>query len=369
MTTKKTPLYDAHVALGGRMVEFAGYDLPVQYTGLMQEHKAVRERCGLFDVSHMGEIEIRGPRALQAGQWLVCGDLENIVDGQALYTGMLNKDGGFVDDLIVYRYSAQHLFLVVNAANRDKDFAWVQKQVAAAVGDDASCKDMGEDFAQIAIQGPKAEAVANSQCDEDLSGLKFFHFTEGKVCGKAAIIGRTGYTGEDGFELYCAPDDARAIWDGLMAAGADFGIAPAGLGARDTLRLEAKLSLYGNDIDEEHSPLEAGLGWIVAKSDKDFCGRQALQNQRAQGLKRRLVGFEMVDRGIPRHGYPIVDADDKQIGVITSGTHSPTLGKAIALGYVPKGQSKIGREHFVKIRDKKLQMRVIKTPFYKRPQA
>lgn len=369
MSTKKTPLYDAHVALGGRMVEFAGYELPVQYKGLMQEHHAVRERCGMFDVSHMGEVEIRGPQALQAGQWLVCGDLENIVDGQALYTGMLTETGGFVDDLIVYRYNPEHLFLVVNAANRDKDIAWIKAQVQKAVGDQATVTDLGENFAQIAIQGPKAEAITNGQCDQDLSELKFFYFTEGQVCGRPAIIGRTGYTGEDGFEIYCAPDDARTIWDGLLAAGADFGVEPAGLGARDTLRLEAKLSLYGNDIDDKHSPLEAGLGWIVGKNKSDYCGRAALDKQREEGLSRRLVGFEMLERGIPRHGYPIVDEQGQQIGEITSGTHSPTLGKPVALGYVPRAMSKVGHEHLVQIRNKSMRMRIIKTPFYKRPQA
>jgi aminomethyltransferase len=350
------------------MVEFAGYDMPVQYKGVIDEHRCVRERAGLFDVSHMGEVDLRGPRAMEAVQWLVCGDVAGIGDGQALYTGMLYPNGGFVDDLIVYRHSSEHLFLVINAANKAKDVAWIAEQVRHAVGSGATSVDVSEDYAQIAFQGPRAREIAArvSNVPTDSGAVPFFHFTHGQVCGRRTLMAATGYTGEDGFEFYCAPADARAIWDGLLDAGRSEGVQPCGLGARDTLRLEAKLALYGNDIDDSHTPLEAGLGWIVNWDKGDFCGRAALTEQKEKGIPRKLVGFEVLDRGIPRHGYPVVDEAMKPIGVITSGTQSPTLGKPIALGYVPAALSKLGTPHRVEIRGKAVAMKVIKTPFYKR---
>ncbi|MFH1809295.1 MAG: glycine cleavage system aminomethyltransferase GcvT [Pseudomonadota bacterium] len=368
MSARHTPLHDAHLAAGGRLVEFAGFDMPVQYRGVLEEHRCVRERAGLFDVSHMGEVELRGSRALEAVQWLVCGDVRGVVDGQALYTGMLNPRGGFVDDLIVYRHSPERFFLVINAANRPKDVAWIQEQVRHAAGDDARAEDVGDAYAQIAFQGPRAREIAArvASIPVDSEHLPFFRFVQGQICGRDTLIAATGYTGEDGFEFYCAPADAPAIWGGLLEAGRDHDVQPCGLGARDTLRLESKLMLYGNDIDDDHSPLEASLGWIVSWDKGEFCGHAALLAQKTQGIPRKLVGFEMLERGIPRHGYPVVDKAGQSIGIITSGTQSPTLGKPIALGYVPAALSKLGTEHRVEIRGKPVAARVIKTPFYKR---
>ncbi|MGI5865769.1 MAG: glycine cleavage system aminomethyltransferase GcvT [Myxococcales bacterium] len=358
---RRTPLYQAHVDAGGKIVEFAGWELPVQYKGIIDEHTAVRTAVGLFDVSHMGEIFLSGPRALEAAQRLLSNDLSKAKDGQAIYSGMLNERGGFVDDVIVYRFSATRLMLVVNAANAAKDLAWIQEHAA-----DAEVADRSAEFAQIAVQGPKAVELCQSLTALDLSQVPFFRFTEGEVAGARCIVARTGYTGEDGFELYCAPDQAPALWSALLEKGAPLGVTPCGLGARDSLRLEAKLALYGNDIDEEHTPLEAGMGWTVKLDKGEFIGRAALEKQKAEGVQRKLVGFTTLERGIPRHGYPIL-ADGERVGVVTSGTQSPTLKKPIGLAYVPTALAPEGSTFAVEIRGKPVAAAVVKTPFYTRP--
>ncbi|MBN2361934.1 MAG: glycine cleavage system aminomethyltransferase GcvT [Deltaproteobacteria bacterium] len=368
MATKRTALFDAHLAAGARIVEFAGFEMPVQYQGVIEEHRRVREHVGLFDVSHMGEIEIRGPRALDAVQHLVTNDAAAIKDTQAMYAGLLYESGGFVDDLIVYRYSPERIFICVNASNKDKDYAWIKEQVGKAFTAGAEVIDRSDEFTQIAVQGPKAETLIGRLADRpvDKQAIPYYWFKDGNVIGRPAIIARTGYTGEDGFELYLANKDGRPVWDALLEKGRDLEVGPVGLGARDTLRLEMKYALYGNDIDQDHTPVEAGLSWIVAFGKSGFIGKPVLDKQKAEGVQRKLVGFEMIDRGIPRHGYPIVDASGKPIGVVTSGTQSPSLNKPIAMGYVPAGQAKVGTEHRCEVRGKPLRMRVVKTPFYKK---
>ncbi|HWV38538.1 MAG TPA: glycine cleavage system aminomethyltransferase GcvT [Vulgatibacter sp.] len=361
MAPRRTPLYDAHVRLGGKMVEFAGWELPVQYEGVIAEHKAVREAAGLFDVSHMGEIVFEGPGALEACNELVTNDLNRIADGQAIYAGLLNEAGGFVDDVICYRFSPEKILVCVNASNAEKDFAWMKAR--AKPGPDV--RDESADWAQLAIQGPKAVGILQKLAKTDLSAIAFFHFAEVELDGKGVIAARTGYTGEDGFEIFCRPTDAEALWEAILAAGKPEGLVPCGLGARDSLRLEAKLALYGNDIDDEHTPLEAGLGWIVKFDKPSFVGKAALEKQKAEGPKRKLVGFTLTERGIPRHGYPVL-ADGAQVGVVTSGTMSPTLGIPIGLAYVPTELASEGSSFAVEIRGKPVAAQVVKTPFYKR---
>jgi len=358
---RRTPLYEAHKRHGGKLVEFAGWELPVQYTGLLEEHRAVREAAGLFDVSHMGEVWFHGEGALEACNELITNDLARIADGQALYAGMLNERGGFVDDVIAYRFSPTKILVCVNAANTDKDFAWMQRHVRPGV----ELKNESDQWAQLALQGPKAQAILQKLTAHDLSSIPFFHFAEIEVEGRPVIAARTGYTGEDGFEIFCRPQDAEALWEAIYAAGKPEGLKLAGLGARDSLRTEAKLALYGNDIDDEHTPLEAGLGWIVKWDKPHFIGKEALEKQKAEGVKRKLVGFTLTERGIPRHGYPVLK-DGEQVGVVTSGTQSPTLGMPIGLAYVPTELSAEGSTFHVEIRGKPVAAKVIKTPFYKR---
>jgi len=361
MAPRRTPLYDAHVRHGGKLVEFAGWELPVQYEGVIAEHKAVRDAAGLFDVSHMGEVFFEGPGALEACNELVTNDLNKIADGQAMYAGLLTEDGTFVDDVICYRFSPEKILVCVNASNADKDFAWMKSHAKPG----PSVRNECDDWAQLAVQGPKAIGVLQKLAKIDLSGIAFFHFAEIELDGKPVIAARTGYTGEDGFEVFCRPADAEALWEGILAAGKAEGLVPCGLGARDSLRLEAKLALYGNDIDDEHTPLEAGLGWIVKLDKPSFTGKAALEKQKAEGVKRKLVGFTLTERGIPRHGYPVV-ADGKQVGVVTSGTMSPTLGTPIGLAYVPAELAPEGSTFAVEIRGKPVAAKVVKTPFYKR---
>jgi len=360
----KTSLYDEHVALGARLVPFAGFEMPVQYKGIVEEHRAVRERVGLFDVSHMGELELEGPGALELVSSLITNDPTRIADGQALYTCCCNEQGTILDDLIVYRRSPERMLVVCNASNREK----IVTHFARAAEGRVKFRDASDDTALLALQGPRAlETLAAARSSVDVAKeLKSFRFTDGEVGGTSCTIARTGYTGEDGVELFCPWTAAPALFHALMSAGKAFGIEPVGLGARDTLRLEARLALYGNDIDETTNPLEAGLGWVVKLEKPSFVGKDALVRIKAEGPKRAFVGFEMRGRGIARHGYPLLDASGATVGVCTSGSPSPTLGKNIGLGYVPVALSKLGTTIQVDCRGKAIEAVVVETPFYKR---
>ena len=352
----RTPLYDAHLAASARMVEFAGFEMPVQYAGVLEEHAAVRENAGMFDVSHMGEISIDGPGALQTAQRLVTNDLSKCNDGQAQYSALCNERGGVIDDVIVYRFSPERLFICVNASGREKDFDWMR----AHAGDGVAVKQRSEDWGQIAIQGPDAPRIVDSLCEPRVLDVPYYHFREATVAGvRGCIVSRTGYTGEDGFEVFVPPAGARKLWDTLLEKR----VVPCGLGARDSLRLEVAYRLYGSDMDEQHTPLEAGLGWIV-KLDKPggFVGSDALIRQKQEGLERRLAGFKLTGRGIPRHGYPVVK-DGQRVGEVTSGTMSPVLKESIGLAYVPAALAKDGSVFDVEIRGKAVPARVVKTPF------
>jgi aminomethyltransferase len=358
---KRTPLYELHRELGAKLIDFGGWEMPVQYAGILEEHRAVRERVGLFDVSHMGEFDVTGRDALAYLQWMTPNDVGKLADGRIHYTGFLTPQGTFVDDLLVYRKSQDDYLLVVNAGNTPKDFAWATEHARG----DVRITDRSADYALIAVQGPKAAALLARVSSPDPSDLPYYGFRDTKVCGAAALVSRTGYTGEDGFEVYCRPADAARLFRALLDEGKADGAAPCGLGARDTLRLEAKMALYGNDIDDTVTALEADLGWIVKMSKGDFLGRDALAAQKQAGLARKLVGFEMVDRGIARHGYPAKTAAGP--GLVTSGTHSPTLGRPIGLALLPIAATAIGTEFHVDIRGRDAAARVVPTPFYKRP--
>jgi len=368
---RRTPLYDEHKALGGRIVPFAGWELPVQYAGLVKEHAAVRTAAGLFDVSHMGEMIIEGPKAEEAIDALVTADLTKLPDGKAVYNVACNAQGTILDDLIVYRRARDRFLIVMNASNRDKIATHFGKHLGSTPG--VTFEDASDRFALLALQGPKAvDVVKAAGASDAIPALASFSLTDGKVAGVDVIAARTGYTAEDGFELFCSNADAPKLWRALIEAGKPLGLEPAGLGARDTLRLEGRLSLYGNEIDETTNPLEAGLGWVT-KLDKprDFLGKEALKKIQAAGLSRKMVGFEMVGRGIARHGYPIVEwngteAGGATIGLVTSGSPAPTLDKNIGLGYVPTALSAIGSKIGVQIRGKAIEAVVVKTPFYKR---
>lgn len=355
---RKTPLNAIEKELGGKMVDFGGWELPVQFSGILEEHEAVRTRAGVFDVSHMGEITVRGRQAVEFLQKTTCNDVSRLEDGRAQYSGLLYPTAGFVDDILIYRNGPADYLVVVNASNTEKDFEWM---VENAQGMDAEVKNVSADYAQLALQGPDAERILQPLTGISLPAIKYYRFAHGTVDGVAALISRTGYTGEDGFELYVAPGEAPALMRRLIDAGAR----PCGLGARDTLRLEARMALYGNDIDASTTPIEADLAWIVKLEKGDFMGRTVLERQKAEGPRRKLVGFEMMDRGIARHGYPVMDGQD-EIGVVTSGTHSPTLKKAIGLAYLPLDKSAQGTEFMVLIRGKEARARVVPTPFYKR---
>jgi aminomethyltransferase len=352
----RTPLYDAHVKAGARMVEFAGFDMPVQYKGVLEEHAAVRSDVGIFDVSHMGEVTLEGPRALEAAQGLVTNDLSKCKDGQAQYSALCNEKGGVIDDIIVYRFSPGRLFVCVNASGREKDFEWMRDRA----GRDVAVGQRSDDWAQIAVQGPNAPKLVDSLCEPRVLDLGYYHFREATVAGvRGCIVARTGYTGEDGFEVFVPPSGARKLWDTLVERGA----VPCGLGARDSLRLEVAYRLYGNDMDEEHTPLEAGLGWIVKLDKKGgFVGSEALIRQKQQGLSRKLVGFKLTGKGIARHGYPTLK-EGKRVGEVTSGTMSPVLKEPIGLAYVPAALSKEGSAFEVEIRGKPVPAQVVKTPF------
>jgi aminomethyltransferase len=360
---KRTPLYDKHVALGAKVIDFGGWAMPVQYpTGIMEEHRTVRSAAGLFDVSHMGEVAFEGPRAAEAVQRLVTNDVGKLGDHTAMYTCACLPSGGIVDDLIVYRSSAQSFLIVVNASNIDKDFSWFVENA----GQICTVRNDSDAFALLAVQGPKAVALVQSLADQPVEKLRSFTWAESRAAGVPVMVARTGYTGEDGVELFVPSERAAELWDKLLDAGQSVGLRPIGLGARDTLRLEARLSLYGNDIDEEHTPLEAGLGWVV--KGKGYLGEEALARQKAEGVKRRLVGFVMKERGIARHGYDIVDGGAK-VGVVTSGTTGPTVGVAIGMGYVPTDKSEPGTSITIDCRGKPARAEIVKGPFYKRKET
>jgi aminomethyltransferase len=358
---KRTPLYGAHRRAGAKMVEFAGWEMPVQYQGVIQEHLAVRNGAGLFDVSHMGEIEIRGERALALCQRLGANDVARMKDFQAQYNLLLNERGGVIDDVIVYRLQSDVFFVCVNAANSDKDFSWIYEQAAG----DAEVENVSTKYAQLALQGPRAEKILAPLTALDLGGLKAFHFAFADVASVRCLVARTGYTGEDGFELYCDVDAASRLWDALLDAGAGDGLVPAGLGARDTLRLEKAYPLYGHELDDTTTPLEAGLDWVVKFSKPDFIGRDILVQQKERGLKRKLVGLEVIEPGIARGGYGLFK-QGTPIGRITSGTKSPSLGKSIALGYASIAESEIGNVVEVEIRSRRVPAKVVAMPFYRR---
>ena len=360
---KRTPLYEQHRALGARLVEFGGWEMPVQYSSILEEHQAVRTHAGLFDVSHMGEFKVEGTEALAFLQYLVPNDVSRLAIHQALYTQLCLPNGGTIDDLLIYRLAEQQYMLVVNAANIDKDFAWVQGQ--AQHFQNVSVINQSDTTALVALQGPEAQAILQPLTDIDLAGIRYYHCAAGQVDGIDCIVSRTGYTGEDGFELYCAPVDVVKLWNDLLATGKSRGLLPAGLGARDTLRLEAGLCLYDHELDEQTNPLEARLGWTVKLSKGDFIGRKPLLTAKEQGPKRLLVGIEMLERGIPRSGYSIY-ADDQQIGTLTSGAPSPTLHKNIGMGYVDAAHVTIGQAVRIDIRGKRTAAQIVALPFYKR---
>jgi len=364
---KKTPLHAWHIEHGGRMVEFGGWHMPVQFAGIVSEHNAVRQRAGLFDVSHMGEIRVRGGDALTLVQKLVTNDMGNLEVGQARYTLMTNHEGGILDDLLVYCLDDEDFLLVVNAATTPKDVAWVEEQAELTDGS-FEVEDQSSQWAQLAIQGPSSEAILARVISADLPSIRYYRCGWTEFDGLDALVSRTGYTGEDGFEMYLPAEGAVALADALMAAGEQDGLQPIGLGARDTLRLEAGMLLYGYDMDATRSPIEAGLGWAVKPDKGAFNGRQTLIEEVDAGTLERLAGFVIDGRGLPRHGYPILDAGDgAEIGMVTSGSFSPTLQMGIGLGYVPVEYAEAETRIAIEVRGKAVPATVVKTPFYKRP--
>lgn len=361
--TKRTPLFSEHIRLKAKMVEFGGWEMPLQYKGIIDEHNAVRTAAGLFDVSHMGQIEIKGPDAEACVQYLTTNDARRLNDGRAQYSILCNERGTVVDDIIVYRFSTSRYILVVNASNIEKDFAWCGKNAKGNVG----VNNLSDSFALIAFQGPKSIGILRNFTDIDLDSIQTYHFEVGTVAGKKnCIVAKTGYTGEEGVEIFTPPDDAAAVWQALLERGEPEGVLPAGLGARDTLRLEMKYSLYGHEIDENTTPIESGLSWVVKlDTPDDFIGKKALIEFKERGSSRKLVGFKMRDRGIPRQGYAIL-IDGKPSGIVTSGTMSPSLKEAIGIGFVPTDHAKIGTEFSIDIRGQARKADVVKTPFYVR---
>ncbi|MFQ5707291.1 MAG: glycine cleavage system aminomethyltransferase GcvT [bacterium] len=361
MEAKKTPLFEEHKRLGAKIVEFGGYLMPVQYKGILEEHKSVRNSVGIFDVSHMGEFIVKGARAAAYLQQMTLNDVTKLVENRAQYSGMCYEHGGMVDDLIVSRFK-DHYMLIVNASNKDKDFQWLQQHLIPEV----DLQDISDDFCLFAVQGRNAEATLQPLTDVKLSEIKYYWFREGILADTPAFISRTGYTGEDGFEVGVEAAEAVKVWRAILDAGTRYQIEPIGLGARDTLRLEMKYALYGNDIDETTNPIEAGLGWITKVDKGEFVGRQAIVKIKENGAARKLVGMELNERAIARHGYKIVK-DGHEIGQVTSGTFSPTLQKGIAMGYVNVPHHEIGTALHIAIRGKEVPAQVVKTPFYQRP--
>lgn len=358
---KEIALNEIHQDLKAKMVPFAGYNMPVSYEGVNAEHETVRNAVGVFDVSHMGEFLISGDKALSLIQKVCSNDASKLTDGKAQYSCMPNDTGGIVDDLIIYRINEEKYLLVVNASNIEKDWNWISQHNSM----DATMRDLSEEFSLLAIQGPKAAEAMQSLADVNLKEMKFYTFEVADFAGvKNVIISATGYTGSGGFEIYFKNEDAEEIWNKVMEAGAEYGIKPIGLAARDTLRLEMGYCLYGNDIDDTTSPIEAGLGWIT-KFTKDFINSEKLKEEKEQGPKRKLIAFELDERGIPRHGYEIADKDGRIVGIVTSGTMSPSLDKGIGMGYVPTEMANSGEKIFIKIRNKSVPATLVKLPFYK----
>jgi aminomethyltransferase len=362
---KKTPLHARHQSLGARMVPFAGWEMPVEYSGIADEHLAVRTRAGLFDVSHMGEIEVAGRDALAGVQRITSNDASKLKVGQAQYSALTTPQGTFVDDVLVYRLANEHFLFVVNASNIEKDYAWIAEEIKPA--GDAVAVNSSSRYALLAFQGPAAREILQSLTAADLA-IKYYWFATGEVAGVRSTISRTGYTGEDGFEIFVPPHSAPRVWDAILETGRHAGVVPAGLGARDTLRLEAAMRLYGNDIDETTSLLEADLEWVIGWSKPDFIGRDTLRRQKEAGLTRKLVGFEMIDRNIARHAYDVYIGQHKA-GYVTSGTQTPFLKKAIGLAYLPVGHTDPGAEFDIDVRGKRARAKVAPLPFYKRPRS
>jgi len=359
---KNTALTLVHERLGAKMVPFAGYNMPVSYEGVNAEHETVRNAVGVFDVSHMGEFLISGINALALIQKVTSNDAETLEIGKAQYSCLPNNEGGIVDDLIVYKIADNHYMLVVNASNIEKDWNWISSHNDFG----AEMKNVSEDYSLLAIQGPKAVEAMQSLTSIDLASIKYYHFEVADFAGiENVVISATGYTGSGGFEIYCKNSEVESIWNAVFEAGKAFGIKPVGLAARDTLRLEMGFCLYGNDINDTTSPIEAGLGWIT-KFTKEFTNSINLKAQKEAGVSRKLIGFELIERGIPRHDYEIVDVDGNNIGIVTSGTQSPSLGKAIGMGYVKTEFTALDSEIFILIRDKKIAAKVVKMPFYKK---
>ncbi len=358
MSVKRTPLYEQHVKANGQIVEFSGYELPIQYVGITEEHEAVRNNVGLFDVSHMGEVEVKGKDALKFVQYLVSNNVKSLVDNQVLYTVMCYENGTVVDDLLVYRFEEDYFYLVINAANVEKDYKWIQEQ---SKGFDITLENVSDSVAQLALQGPKAQEVLQGLVDIDLKSIEFFHCTsEVKIKSMPALISRTGYTGEDGFEIYVDSDKAAAVWELLV----DLDVQPIGLGARDTLRFEACLPLYGHELSDEINPLEAGLSMFVKLDNDDFIGKAALVQIKAEGTKRKLVGLE-ISKGIAREGCDVLK-DDVIIGHVTTGYKSPTVGKSIALALIDKTHGEMGNDVLVQVRKKQIPAKIISKRFYKK---
>jgi aminomethyltransferase len=362
---KKTALHASHVALGARMVPFGGWDMPVEYSGITAEHMAVRTAAGLFDVSHMGEVEIAGKGALEAVQHITSNDASKLQVGQIQYSGLTTPQGTFVDDLLVYRFGPSHYLLVVNAGNIDKDYNWIAARAKEAVPDVAAVNS-SDRYALIAIQGPKAEAILQRLTAIDLPAIKYYWFAHGEIAGVRGTVSRTGYTGEDGFEVMIPNAMAAKVWGALLQAGKLDGLIPAGLGARDTLRLEASMRLYGNDIDETTTVMEADLAWIVGWNKVAFLGQDVIKSQKANGVQKIIVGFEMIDRAIGRHGHTVWH-NGHQVGVVTSGTQTPFLKKAIGMAYVPKAIAVAGTEIEIDVRGRRAKAKIVPMPFYKRP--
>jgi aminomethyltransferase len=360
---KKTPLNARHRSMGARMVEFGGWDMPVEYTGLTDEHLAVRTRAGLFDVSHMGEIEIAGRDALQAVQTITSNDASRLAVGQAQYSALTTPAGTFVDDVLTYKMAEDHFLLVVNAGNIIKDARWITDHIAGQ--GDAAAVNTSSRYALMALQGPAARDVLQTLTGVNLGEIKYYWFTTGEIAGIRGTISRTGYTGEDGYEVFVPPASAERVWDAILRAGKPAGVVAAGLGARDTLRLEAAMRLYGNDMDEQTTVLEADLGWIVGWKKQDFIGADVLRRQKQEGVRKKLVGFEVLDRAIARHGYDVYVAGQKA-GVVTSGTQTPFLKKAIGMAYLPAEHSEAGREFEIDVRGRRVRAQVVPMPFYKR---
>ena len=359
---QKTALYQKHIDLGAKMVPFAGFEMPVSYTGIVEEHNAVREAIGVFDVSHMGEFMIEGPGAMDLIQKVTTNDASKLFPGRVQYSCLPNATGGIVDDLLVYQMAENKYFLVVNASNIEKDWNWIKSHSA---GHDVKMTNISDDMSLLAVQGPKATEALQALTDVDLKSMEYYHFTVGKFAGvDNVIISATGYTGAGGFELYVPNADAGKVWDAVFEAGKDYGIKPAGLGCRDTLRLEMGFCLYGNDINDETSPIEAGLGWIT-KFTKDFTNRAVFEAQKKDGVQKKLVAIEVLEKAIPRQHYEILDENDNVIGEVTSGTMSPSLQKPIALGYVTTAHSKEGSPLKIRVRNKTAEAKVVKLPVYK----